>query len=113
MHGRNGYGAAVAGSHLRRCSFLPRRRYRRGEEEPRIELLLTDIVMPGGMNGWELAREARGLRPGFQALFTSGFPDVAFESQASSSLVPEGHLLLSQPCRKPELAQKRREALAV
>lgn len=38
-----------------------------------IDLLITDIVMPGGMNGRELADEARRLRPLLKVLFTTGY----------------------------------------
>ena len=40
----------------------------------KIDLLFTDIVMPGGMNGKQLAIEARRRRPDLPILFTSGFP---------------------------------------
>lgn len=40
-----------------------------------IKLLLTDIVMPGGMNGVELAAKARALNPDIRVLYTSGFPE--------------------------------------
>jgi CheY-like chemotaxis protein len=41
-----------------------------------FDLLLTDIVMPGGMNGHELARLASVLRPELKIVLTSGFSDV-------------------------------------
>jgi CheY-like chemotaxis protein len=75
---------------------------------PRVGLLLTDVIMPGGMNGWELAREAQRLRPGLKVLFTSGFPDVAF---GSGGALPEGTRLLGKPYRREELARIVREAL--
>jgi CheY-like chemotaxis protein len=40
-----------------------------------IDLLFTDIVMPGGMTGVDLAHEARRRRPGLKILFTSGYAD--------------------------------------
>src|SRR3954470_13548017 len=44
--------------------------------QPRnIDLLFTDVVMPGGMFGPELAREAARLRPGLKVLFTSGYTE--------------------------------------
>ena len=36
------------------------------EQDPGIELVLSDVVMPGGMSGLELARELRMLRPGYR-----------------------------------------------
>jgi PAS domain S-box-containing protein len=44
------------------------------ERDPRIGLLFTDILMPGGMSGYELAAEVRRRRPGIAVLMTSGFP---------------------------------------
>ena len=44
------------------------------ESDPNIGLLFTDILMPGGMNGFELAAEIRRRRPGIAILMTSGFP---------------------------------------
>src|SRR5690606_27113127 len=44
-----------------------------GEET--IDALSTDIVLPGGVNGRELANRARELRPGLPVLFTSGYSE--------------------------------------
>jgi PAS domain S-box-containing protein len=44
------------------------------DRDPEIGLLFTDILMPGGMNGFELAVEIRRRRPGIAILITSGFP---------------------------------------
>jgi CheY-like chemotaxis protein len=44
------------------------------EQDPQISLLFTDILMPGGMNGFELAAEIRRMRPEIAILATSGFP---------------------------------------
>ena len=75
----------------------------------RIDLLLTDIVMPGGMNGHELAQRAAAVRPDLKVLYTSGFPNGV--SGHGPSLKP-GDLLLSKPYRRDELAQSVRAALA-
>jgi CheY-like chemotaxis protein len=74
-----------------------------------IALLLTDVVMPGGLDGRQLAQAASQIRPALKVLFTSGFPQTAF---GSDGLLVEPHLLLSKPYRKQDLAQRVREALA-
>ena len=73
-----------------------------------IALLLTDIVMPGGINGFELAREARRLRPQLRFLLTSGFTDAALErSRPGDPPMPR----LNKPYRRAELARAVRDAL--
>ena len=42
----------------------------------RIDVLFTDVVMPGRLDGIEMANAARLLRPGLRVLFTSGFPNL-------------------------------------
>ena len=43
-------------------------------QDPKIDILFTDVLMPGGMNGFELAVEIRRTRPEIAVLVTSGFP---------------------------------------
>ncbi|TCH99766.1 PAS domain S-box protein [Roseococcus sp. SYP-B2431] len=73
-----------------------------------VDLLFTDVVMPGGMNGQELAREVTRLRPGLPVLFTSGYTENAIMQQGR--LAP-GVMLLQKPYRRRELAEKIRQAL--
>jgi CheY-like chemotaxis protein len=75
----------------------------------RIDLLLTDVVMPGGMNGKELAAEARRRRPGLPVLFTSGFPGT---SQDGGVTFDADDVLLGKPYRKHALARAVRRTLA-
>jgi CheY-like chemotaxis protein len=56
-----------------------------------VELLVTDIVMPGGMNGVELVEKARAFRPDLKIIYSSGFPAEAL-AERSMSLV-DGPLL--------------------
>src|SRR5215469_2052855 len=79
-------------------------------EERSIDLLLTDIVMPGGVNGHELARRARQRWPQIKIVFTSGFSEARLNSDLSP-LLPASTPLLSKPYRKEDLASAAREAL--
>jgi len=79
-------------------------------EERSIDLLLTDIVMPGGVNGHELARRARQRWPQIKIVFTSGFSEARLNSDLSP-LMPASTPLLSKPYRKEDLASAAREAL--
>jgi PAS domain S-box-containing protein len=78
-------------------------------EQQSIDLLLTDVVMPGGVNGRELARQARQRWPRIKVVFTSGFSEVRLNGDAGalSSFTP----LLGKPYRKEDLANAARQAL--
>ena len=72
------------------------------------DLLFTDMMMPGGINGLELADEARQRRPDMKVLYASGYTDsVILDKNAIRST----DLLLNKPYRREELAQAIREAL--
>lgn len=77
-------------------------------EDDAIDLLFTDVVMPGGLSGPELAERARLLRPELKVLFTTGYAEAAIEKDGSFAL--SGNLL-SKPYRKKDLARKLREVL--
>jgi PAS domain S-box-containing protein len=74
----------------------------------KVDLLFTDVVMPGGIDGSELAREACALVPGLKVLFTSGFPEA--RTSSGGWLSPDVPLL-SKPYRKDELARAVRQVL--
>jgi len=71
----------------------------------RIDILFSDIVMPGGINGAQLAIEARRLRPGIKVLLTSGYTAAALTNQHG---LPEELPVLSKPYRRDELAARLR-----
>ncbi|WP_244607949.1 response regulator [Bradyrhizobium vignae] len=72
-------------------------------------MLFTDVVMPGGMSGWELADQARRVRPGLPVLFTSGY---ALETLVEQGRAQAQAIVLTKPYRKAELAERLRDALA-
>jgi nitrogen-specific signal transduction histidine kinase/CheY-like chemotaxis protein len=78
------------------------------DSNPEIDLLFTDVIMPGPMNGRQLADEAQRRRPGLKTLFTSGYTENAILHHGR--LDPGVHLL-AKPYRKPELARMIRLAL--
>jgi signal transduction histidine kinase/ActR/RegA family two-component response regulator len=75
---------------------------------PDIDMLFTDIVMPGGMSGWELAEQARQIRPGLPVVFTSGY---ALEALVEQGRALAQSIILTKPYRKAELADRLRQAL--
>ena len=74
-----------------------------------IDLLFTDVVMPNGMSGFELAVEARRLRPDLKVLFASGFSEVAADARfhGNGNDAP----LLTKPYRKDQVAWQVRSIL--
>jgi CheY-like chemotaxis protein len=77
-------------------------------EHLEIELLFTDVVMPGGLNGRELAHEARKLYPALKVLFCSGYAESAI---LHLGLLDEHVQLLNKPYSRLQLARRIRGML--
>jgi signal transduction histidine kinase/CheY-like chemotaxis protein len=75
----------------------------------RIDLLFTDVIIPGGMNGRQLATEAVKQRPGLKVLYTSGYTENAIVHHGR---LDAGVLLLAKPYVSSDLARMIRVALA-
>jgi signal transduction histidine kinase/ActR/RegA family two-component response regulator len=78
------------------------------DSDVEVELLFTDVIMPGSMNGRVLAEEAIKRRPALKVLFTSGYTENAI---LSNGCLPAGVLLLAKPYRKAALAHMVRQAV--
>jgi CheY-like chemotaxis protein len=76
--------------------------------EPKIDLLLSDVVLPGGSNGPDVARYFAQYHPQGRVLFISGYTQDAFPSAAS---IERDGLLLRKPFTCSELAVRLREIL--
>ncbi len=79
-------------------------------ESERIDLLFSDVIMPGGMSGYDLTEQARSRWPNLKILLTSGFPEEKVGGMATS--IPKGIQLLGKPYRKEDLAAALRGTLA-
>jgi PAS domain S-box-containing protein len=78
------------------------------ERQPRVDLLFTDVVLPGGMTGAQVAAQARELRPQLRVLFTTGY--------ARNAIIHHGRLdkgvqLITKPFTFNDLAAKVRDVL--
>lgn len=77
-------------------------------QHPNIDLLFTDVLMPGGVNGFELAEKAIESYPDIKVLLTSGYTDSAGTHNAQEHFNAN---LLGKPYTQAELAKKLRECL--
>jgi PAS domain S-box-containing protein len=74
-----------------------------------FDLLFTDVIMPGAMNGRQLACELQKSKPGLKVLYTSGYTENAIIHHGR---LDSGVVLLAKPYRKSDLAVMVRKALA-
>lgn len=74
----------------------------------KVDLLFTDVVIPGGMSGPALAQEMAKRQPGLRVLYTSGYTENAIVHQGK---VDDGVDLLNKPYKRHELARKVRAVL--
>jgi two-component system NtrC family sensor kinase len=75
-------------------------------EDGRIDVVFTDVVMPGGMNGLQLAAQARQIRPGIKVLLTSGY------TGSSGADLPDDISLLPKPYDRHQLSLQLEAVLA-
>lgn len=73
------------------------------EAHPEIDLLLTDVMLPGELGGPALAKKAIQLCPKLKVLFNSGYAEQAI---VQSGILEEGVHLIGKPFRKQQLAEK-------
>jgi len=78
------------------------------QERPDIDLLFTDVILPDGMDGGELARQAKARHPDIKVLFASGYSRNALVHQGR---LEEGVHLIDKPYRRRDLARGVRAAL--
>lgn len=78
------------------------------EREPEVALLFTDVVLPGGLNGPDIARQAQALRPKLKVLYTSGYTGNAIQQLEALNVEVR---LISKPYAIDDLAQTVREIL--
>ncbi len=98
--GELGYSVVTADNALEALHLL--------DGDDGIDLLFTDVVMPGGMNGFELGRQALKRRPALKVLHTTGFTRPIDDVADADGPPPH---LLTKPYRKANLAIKVRQVL--
>ena len=77
-------------------------------ERRAVAVLFSDVVLPGGMSGYELARIASSRWPAIKIVLTSGFPENRIAGDGKLNNIN----LLSKPYRKEDIAQIMANALA-
>jgi PAS domain S-box-containing protein len=78
------------------------------QSDRKIDLMFSDVVMPGGLSGTELVQRARRLRPGIKTLLTTGFAEASLREQVQLADADE---IITKPYRRQDLARKLRSVL--
>ena len=78
--------------------------------DKKIDLMFSDVVMPGGMSGTELVQAARRLRPSIRTLLTTGFAEGSLRNQAQFADAGD---IITKPYRRQDLARKLRSVLGL
>ncbi|HTO60998.1 MAG TPA: response regulator, partial [Bradyrhizobium sp.] len=99
--GRLGYATLAASNAAEALAII--------DGPKRVDLLFSDVIMPGGMNGRQLATEALKRRPELKVLYTSGYTENAIVHHGR---LDAGVLLLPKPYLSSDLARMLRTALA-
>lgn len=73
-----------------------------------VDLVLSDVVLPGGVGGTDFVEELLGRSPGLKVVFMSGFPAA---TERRNGLLSSSQILLTKPFQRAELAGAVREAL--
>ncbi|KQM56940.1 MULTISPECIES: histidine kinase famiy protein [unclassified Sphingomonas] len=95
-----GYAALRAGNGPEAIAIL--------ESDAAIDLLFTDLIMPGGMNGVMVAREARRMRPRLKVLLTTGYAEASIERVDARGTEFD---LIGKPYKRVDLAMRVRQVL--
>ena len=78
------------------------------ERQGRVDLLFSDVVLPGGMTGAQVAEQARAVRPELRVLFTTGYARNAIIHHGR---LDKGVMLITKPFSSADLAVKIRNVL--
>jgi CheY-like chemotaxis protein len=78
------------------------------EDGTKIDVVLSDVILPGGTSGPEFARELRRREPDLKVIFMSGYPD---DTANGGDLLDTGSILLAKPFYLRQLATAMRQAL--
>ena len=73
-----------------------------------FNLLFTDVVLPGGMSGVQIAAQAKDIQPNIKVLYTTGYTESAIVHQGQ---LDPGVTMVNKPYRRAELLEKVRAML--